>query len=463
MTTMTLSNISKKLNAEHRGDDRSFQFVSTDSRTIKPGELFIALVGPNFDGHDYIDAARERGAVAAIVQRPVDVDMPLLQVKNTQAALTSLASLRRSQVNIPIVAITGSCGKTTTKTMIATILARAGSVLATEGTLNNDIGVPLTLLRLTEQHQFGVIELGANHAGEIAAIAALARPSIAVITNAAPVHLEGFKSLDGVARAKGEIYEALDDEGIAIVNADDAYASFWQKLIGNRKCITFGSINVARASLRGTREARSTFKADVCAKDLSLDAQGFPQFTLQTKQGSVPIHLSVLGQHNVSNALAAATVALQLGISLADIAEGLSSMEPVAKRLIRKQGRRGAIILDDTYNANPTSFKAALELLMQSSGEKILVVGDMAELGVDAEKYHRELGLLARKLGVQRFYAVGTLSKCAVTAFGENGWHFDDQQDLINTVQNSLHSNMTVLVKGSRSAKMENVVAMLVS
>lgn len=442
MNPFSLSQISPLLQGHWQGSDATFHFVSTDSRTIQAGELFIALVGPHFDGHHFIEAAKERGAAAAMISRPVSTSLPVLQVSDTRLGLGQLAKIRRGQTKIPVVGITGSCGKTTTKTMLASIMVQQKVTLATQGTLNNDIGVPLTLLRLTAQHEVAVIEMGANHHGEIAYVADIAQPTIGIITNAAPVHIEGFGDLAGVARGKGELYQALPEEGLAILNIDDEYAAFWRGLIGDRRCVTFG-LSAA---------------ADVTATAIKMDEEGYPEFNLSTPEGQTTIRLSVLGQHNVHNALAAAAAAQQLGASLTDIKKGLESAEPVAKRSIKRVGYRGAKLIDDTYNANPTAFRAALALLAHTVGHKILVMGDMVELGEKTKSYHAEVGRDARRYGVQQLYAVGELSREAVHAFGENAYHFDNQQALIAAVREILTKEMTVLIKGSRSTKMENVV-----
>lgn len=444
---LKLSKIAEWLKLKPCHHDVMCTGVSIDTRTLKKGELFIAIQGEQFNGHDFISQAIEQGAVAVIADHPVHVDktVPVFYVDDTRQALGQLATLYRAEFTLPVVAITGSCGKTTTKTLLASIFEQRANVLATQGTLNNDIGVPLTLFRLRADHQFAVIELGANHAGEIANIAQMAQADVVVITNAAPVHLEGFGDVAGVARAKGEIIDKVASSGTVILNVGDAYYPDWRERAGARNVITFG----LHAS------------ADVSAHNITLNPASQACFQLHTRQGQCSIQLSLLGQHHVMNALAAAAAAEVFNFSLEEIAAGLSLAKPVAKRLIRQSGWQGASIIDDTYNANPSSFRAAIEFLVQLPGEKILIVGDMAELGEQAEYFHRELGTQARALGVQQLCAVGVWSRFTALAFGPQATHFETKAELISDLRQRLSAGMTVLVKGSRSAKMEDVVVAL--
>lgn len=442
MIEYTLAKLAQALSAAHTGADVTVSRIGTDTRKLQPGDVFIALQGPNFDGHDFIAQAAQQGAIAAIVSKDVTAAIPLLKVADTRLALGEIAKLHRQQIDIPYIAITGSCGKTTTKTLTAAIFAQCGNTLATQGTLNNDIGVPLTLLNLTKQHQYAVIELGANHLGEIDYIAAITQPDVAVITNAGPVHLEGFGSLEGVAQGKGEIYQHLKPGGAAVVNADDAFADFWRGII-KQQIITFGLHK----------------PADIRARNIQLNAAQQSSFELVTSHGSTQVSLKLLGEHNIANALAAAAAAYARNIPLAAIKAGLESVQPVDKRLVQKPGFNGAKLIDDTYNANPQAFKMAMQILAQAPGEKVLVIGDMGELGQDAVFYHAEIGRLAREFGIDQLHAVGKLSQHAVAEFGRGGSHYSTQEALIAAVKPLLAANMTVLVKGSRSARMENVVA----
>lgn len=445
---MKLSEITQYLNGQLKGADAQFQFVSTDTRTLDAGDLFVALKGPNFDGHTFLRDAKKKGAIAALISQSVDSDLPTVQVENTHQALGQLSALRREETPIPLIALTGSSGKTTVKEMIRSILSECGPTLANQGTLNNDIGVPLTLLKLTPQHRYAVIEMGANHPGEIAYLTKLAQPDVAFINNIAPAHLEGFGSIEGVARAKSEIFQGLKKEGIALINADDHYADWLQQLLKSRSVQRFGMNNT---------------HVDFCAHNLQSDAHGYFSFILHTPSDKVEIKLQLLGQHNVLNAVAAAAATHAIGISLAAIKNGLEKAQPVAGRLAPRAGINGARIFDDTYNANPTSMKAALQVLAKYPGERVFVMGDMRELGNDAEKMHREVGQYAKELNIQHLLAWGELSRFAVKEFGNGGRHFENQSELSAAVREILHPEMTVLVKGSRGAKMEKVVECLVN
>ncbi len=425
--------------------DTAFCGVNTDTRTVRPGELFVALVGPSFDGHDFVAEAAQQGAAGAVVSRAVEADFPLLYVEDTREALGRLAAARRAAFDIPVVGITGSNGKTTIKEMTAAILAQRGAVLATRGNLNNDIGMPLTLLRLADSHRYAVIEMGANHPGEIAYLTGIARPTAAVINNAGPAHLEGFGDVAGVARAKGEIFQGLADGGTAVINADDAYADLWRDATRDRMQLCFGI---------------ETTDAQVRAASIAAGAAG-TQFTLITPQGSVDIALRLPGRHNVMNALAASALALAAGAQPADIKAGLDGLEAVGGRLHAVAGRGGARVIDDTYNANPASLAAALAVLAANAGTRILVLGDMGELGGEASVLHQQAGKQARAAGIDRLYGIGELSRLAVSAFGEGGRHFADHAALAQALLPELGADFTVLIKGSRSSRMERVVEVL--
>lgn len=421
-----------------------FRGLATDSRRIKPGELFVALRGPNHDGHGFVAGALERGAAAAMVERFQSLALPQIRVADSIRALGRLAAAWRRGFRYPLIALTGSNGKTTVKEMLASILRQCGPVLATEGNLNNHIGVPLTLARLGPEYAYAVIEMGANHAGEIGYLSELTRPDVALITNAGPAHLEGFGSIDGVARAKGEIYHGLGGDGVAVVNADDDYAGYWQSLNDGRRTVDFGL------------ERPAQVKGEPASGD---------RFVLRLN-GSVAgeVRIALPGKHNIRNALAAAAAAYAVGASAAAIVDGLAAVQPVGGRLRQLPGRCGSTLLDDSYNANPASLVAGLEALAADPGEDWLVLGDMAELGDEAAALHAAGGDQARALGVTRVFALGPLSVAACRAFGAGAAHFDDHAGLISALLDAVQQAPApprILIKGSRSMKMEQVVAAL--
>jgi UDP-N-acetylmuramoyl-tripeptide--D-alanyl-D-alanine ligase len=443
---MRLSEAACPLGAVIQGGDIEFCGCSVDTRILRPAELFVALRGSRFDGHDFVAYACHKGAHAVMLERSAEVSLPRLLVKDTRVALGQLASLWRSRFEIPVVAVTGSNGKTTVKEMVASILRIKGTVLATRGNLNNDIGVPLTLFRLGQEHQYVVIEMGANHPGEIALLCEIARPTVAVITQCAPAHLQGFGSIEGVARAKGEILSSLNETGVAVINAEDDFAELWRGMAGARKQVSF--------SLNGSADLTATL----------LDNSGWlasSRFQLNTPTGSTEIRLPLPGRHNVMNALAAAACAYVLGVELDHIGQGLESMQSVPGRLNSCQSSLGVRLLDDSYNANPGSLKAALEVLIAYPGEHWLILGDMGELGSEAEQYHHQAGALAHDLGVSRLYAAGELSRHAVAAFGTRARHFKDVEALVAALSGDLHKDVTLLIKGSRAMRMERVVKSL--
>ncbi|MEO7557796.1 MAG: UDP-N-acetylmuramoyl-tripeptide--D-alanyl-D-alanine ligase [Gammaproteobacteria bacterium] len=445
MIRMQLSQAAKAINASHRGADVEFCGVSTDTRSLQTDNLFVALAGPHFDAHDFLAQAQAKGAAAAMVNKPSNTALPTLTVADTRSGLAHLASNWRGQFSLPLVAITGSNGKTTVKEMIAAILHQVGPTLVTQGNLNNDIGLPLTLLRLDASHRFAVIEMGANHPGEIACLTDIARPSVALITNAGPAHLEGFGSLEGVAHAKGEIFAGLNAQGTAVLNADDTFSALWRGLIGARRCLSFGLEH----------------SADVSAHWKIQD--GGNQLQVRTPAGDIDIHLALPGRHNVMNALAASAAALAAGAGLNEIKRGLEAMQPVKGRLQIKPGLCGARLIDDTYNANPGSLTAALEVLAQEPAQQWLVLGDMAELGSTGGAQHEAVGRQARSLGIDRLFTVGELSRLAAAGFGSAARHFTGQEELIAALRDELAAaqpqQVSVLIKGSRSAGMERVVA----
>ena len=444
----TLAEFAQACGGALSGADRAYTGVSTDTRTLKPGELFVALRGPRFNANDFVAAAEAAGASGAVVDTRVDRALSQIIVADTQAALTRGAAAWRGQFSIPLVGVAGSNGKTTVKEMIAAILERRGSTLATRGNFNNHIGVPLTLYRLETTHRQAVVEIGANRAGEVAALVALARPTVGLITNAGAEHLEGFGSLEGVARAEGEMVEGLEPSATAVINADDTFAALWRGMTRARVC-TFG---VAQP-------------ADFSAHDLhtTIDAGGFvTRYRLKAPQGSIAIELHLAGQHNVLNSLCAAAAACAAGATLDDVHAGLATMRPVPGRLQFKTAPSGAWIVDDSYNANPSSMKAGIEVLAAVDARRWLVMGDMGELGDYAVESHTEIGRFARNNRIERLFCTGKLSALAVEAFGSGGSWFADTEALSRAVNAELSREVCVLVKGSRSARLERVVEALV-
>lgn len=426
------------------GRDATFTGVSTDTRTLAAGDLFVALVGPNFDGHHFLPEAIAKGAAGALLARNLETPLPHVRVSDTRKALGELAAFWRRQFQIPVIAVTGSNGKTTVKEMIGAIMAETGRGCVTRGNLNNDIGVPLTLLRLRTADRFAVVEMGMNHAGEIDYLSRLTAPTLALITNAAEAHLAGLGSLDAIARAKGEIFAGLTADGVAVLNADDPFIELWRGLAAPRRCVTFGLEHPADFSARYRLDERG------CA------------IHLKTPDGETDMRIAQIGKHSVMNALAATATALSAGAKLRDTVNGLQKLEAVAGRLELKQGISGARVIDDTYNANPGSLTAGLQVLKDAKGERVLVLGDMAELGDAAPDIHVRAGKLARDLGINRLYGVGDLSALAVAAFGEGGKHFRSVEALVDALIDCMHSGMVILVKGSRVMRMDRVVAGIV-
>ena len=446
---MHLSEAARHIGAEYSGDDVSFAAVSSDSRSIARGELFVALHGASFDAHDFISSAVERGACAAMIDRPVDADLPTLNVRDTHDGLGDLAAAWRNCFDVPVLAITGSNGKTTVKEMIGSILVEHGEVLLTRGNLNNDIGLPLTLLRLQDQHRFAVLEMGANHTGEIAYLTKLARPDVALITNAGSAHLEGFGSLQGVVQAKGEIIEGLVSTGVVVLNADDAGLSYWKQHAGDHRVVTFGL----------------DAEADVSAAALHGSGPGSELVRVYSTTGeSATLKLALPGRHNLMNALAAIAACQECGVSLQESCIVLEKMQPVGGRLQLREADSGLRVLDDTYNANPSSLQVALEVLAGLPGEHALVLGDMAELGEDALALHEQAGKAARAAGVQHLYTLGEGAAAAVKAFGEAGIAYQSREELVRDVLQQMQPESgVVLVKGSRMMHLEDVVEALLS
>ncbi len=437
----TLSRAASSMQAELHGEDRAFAGISTDTRTLAAGELFFALQGPNFDGHDYVGIALERGAAGAVVTHRTDNDIPQICVDDTKAALGRFGAAWRATHDVTVVGVTGSNGKTTLKELIAACLSREATTLATHGNLNNDIGVPLMLARINDSHRYAVIEMGANHAGEIAYLVSLANPDVVVITNAGAAHLEGFGSIEGVAHAKGEILENPRRPRAAVLNADDRYFGYWQTRVEDTRCISFGFSDTAH----------------IRATDIVPHATG-SDFTLHTGTDSIAISLPLAGVHNVRNACAAAAVALALDVPVDSIRAGLEGVSPVGGRLQPVRGVAGATLFDDSYNANPLSVVAAAEFVAALRGESWLVLGDMKELGDDAAELHREVGEAARASGVDRLFAFGDLASNSAEGFGENARWFASLDALVDELSADLSADVNVLVKGSRSMRMERVI-----
>ena len=455
---MTLLEAAQAINALASGPNVPFMGVCIDSRNLQQGDLFVALKGERFDGHEYIRSALSFGAAAALVDAswPVqDLGLPLLRVDNTRIALGALAHAWRRQNNIPLVAITGSNGKTTVKEMVAAIIRAAlwnGSkessqdgLLATEGNLNNDIGVPLTLLKLRSHHRYAVIEMGMNHRGEIDTLSRMAEPNIAVINNAQRAHLGLLGSVEAVAHAKGEIFAGLRPDGLALINADDPYAYVWRELVGPRRRLEFALSQPAAVSAR-----------------FSLTAYG-SHIDFTTPLGEVTTQLQVPGVHNVRNALAACASAVALEIPTVNISAGLRAFSGVKGRMQRRSGINGVQVIDDTYNANPDSAIAALDVLAQLSGQKYFVLGDMGEIGADGVALHAAIGAAARDKGIDRLFTLGELAPHAAAKFGTGAALFVRAEDLLASLKPLMASEVTVLVKGSRFMHMERIVDALIA
>ncbi|SIO06003.1 UDP-N-acetylmuramoyl-tripeptide--D-alanyl-D-alanine ligase [Salinivibrio sp. ES.052] len=418
--------------------------ITTDTRELGEGALFVALQGERFDGHHFAEQAKEAGAAAMVVDRPLDVAIPQLLVEDTRIALGQLGAWVKSQCQVPTIAITGSCGKTTVKQMLAAILAQKGPTLATAGNFNNDIGVPLTLFRLTPEHQYAVIELGANHIGEIAYTTSLVKPDIAMVTNLAAAHLEGFGSMEGVAIAKGEIYQGLPEGGIALVNQRSHGADKWQAVLADKQVIP----------------VTATEAAPLTVVDSILTDAGCYQISLSDGQDQKTVTLPLPGQHNITNALMAGCAAMQLpGVSLDDVVNGLATVENVAGRTQVSEPRLGLRLIDDTYNASVPAMKSAIDVLASYPGERWLIVGDMAELGQYSEPMHRDVGEHAAKAQLTQVFTTGNDSRVISECCG--GDHFDSKEALIAHVvaMMNTHTPDTILIKGARGMAMEAVVA----
>lgn len=460
MIEMTLAKAAMTLNSmllaplNETWRDISFTGLSINTKTLNPGNLFIALAGTKQDGHDFINDAFEKGAAAVLVTKPIPASIPHLFVNNAELALGQLAKAWRDQFSIPFIAITGSNGKTTLKNMVASILTAAcghdsNAVLATQGTLNNHLGLPLTLAQLNIAHRYAVIEMGMNHFGEIEYLTKLTRPHIAIITNAASAHLEGVGSIAGVAQAKSEIFLGLTEDGTVILNHDDAYFEYWYKKSRPLKCHSFGLNPGADVSATIPIQENNSNQAS--------------SVLLHTPAGEISLQLPLLGKHNILNTLAATAATLALGVKSEAIRAGLENIAPAPGRLQLKRIAQGINIIDDTYNANPFSLEVAINTLVEFVGPKILVLGDMKELGQEAANIHQDAGLNIRKAGIDYLFTYGELSVAASKAFGEGAYHFNEQKKLIDALKPFLRNQITILVKGSRSMRMEHIISGLIS
>lgn len=443
---MRLSTLVALLPGSRNHGDVEIRSVSINTRTLQPGDIFIAIAGENHDGHDFIKQAEQQGAIGLIISKPIKTELPYVIVTDTRQALGVLATEHRKKFAIPIIALTGSSGKTTVKNMIASILQQLGNTLATQGNYNNDIGTPLTLLRLTAEHEYAVIELGANHVGEIAYTVQLVKPDVALITNVAPAHLEGFGSIENIAAAKAEIYSGLTKSGTAIVNVDDKFADFWLSHIQNKTVMRFG--------LNHDSEVTATFS--------HMHDHVYPVFILRTPKGEIEITCPLPGRHQLYNVMAAAAATEAVGASLPQIKTGIEAVQQTAGRLRILQSSHGRTIVDDAYNANPGSVAVAIDTLVQFPGQHILVLGDLAELGPTAAEHMKQIGSYAKQRGIHQLYCCGQLSVHASESFGHGAQHFSDQQKLINYLKTQCPTEAVILIKGSRSAAMENVVKALV-
>ncbi len=443
---MRLSELAAVLAAPLRGTDVGFATVSTDTRNIRSGDLFVALKGERFDAHAFVAEAAKAGAVAALVEHAVEAAIPQIVVGSTLAALAALGAHWRGRFNMPLIALTGSNGKTTVKEMLASILrAQAGgdSVLATRGNLNNHIGVPLMLLELREAHRYAAIEMGMNHPGEIAQLAAIGRPTVALVNNAQREHMEFMASVEAVARENAAVFEALPADGTAVVNADDAYADYFREAAGAHRIVDFGL------------ERPAAISGGYVLKNLSSEIR------LRTPAGEAALTLAIPGLHNVRNALAACACAHAVGITPAVMREGLENFRPFTGRLQVKRAVNGATVIDDTYNANPDSVRAAIDVLARCAPPTLLVLGDMGEVGDQAAAFHQEVGAYAHSRQVSALCAFGEHTAAAVEAFGAAATKSDSIEELLDAVRAGATPHTTVLVKGSRFMRMERVVQAL--
>lgn len=441
IAAMQLSALASNFGWQLIGADCAVESVSIDSRDLAKDSLFVALRGDQFDGHDYLGQVETAGASAVLVESKANVSLPQLVCADSRKALASLAQFNVQQFDHPIINVTGSAGKTTTKSILGHILNTQAPTLVTEGNFNNEIGVPLTGLAIAPQHRFAVIEMGAARLGDIAYLCNYITPNIALVTNAGDAHIEGFGSAQGIAQGKGEIYEALTDHGTAIINADSVYRGYWRELAAPAKVIEFGCSD----------------SADVYAQSIEYTLKG-SVFKLCFEQKCCLVRLQIPGEHNVMNALAAAACSIAVGIPLEAIAAALTSFSGVGSRLSFTQGLQGSQIINDSYNANPSAFRAAIDVLAYAKGTKVLVMGAMAELGESSEQNHKDIARYAFEQGIDQLLAVGEETRVAATEFGSNARWYESKQDLVTALQEQIQAEQTILVKGSRVAGMETVV-----
>lgn len=448
--TMTLSMLVEELDGELHGEDAELSRISTDTRSLVEGDVYLALVGDNFDGNEFTSQAARLGASGAIVSREASSDIPELRVADTHVALGKIASINRKRSQAKVIALTGSQGKTTVKEMIGAILDVRGVALVTEANLNNTIGVPLTLLRITEEHTSVVVELGASSAGEIAYSVAITAPDIALITNASAAHIEGFGSLRGIVAAKGEIIAGLQDDGVLILNADDEHVADWMLMAGRRKTVRFGYSACSEG-------------AEYFSDAVSMNKQAEVSFILHSPLGERKLSINFLGKHNVVNALAAAAAAIEAGANLDDVEQGLTKLQPVRGRLYPLSGIKGSRLIDDSYNASPSSFFAAIDVLVSCSGRRLLLAGEMRELGGESASAHVAVGRYAAVSGVDELWATGHQCQQMIDAFNseggdDRGKYFATKADMTDACKKAANSDLVFMVKGSRGAEMETIV-----
>ena len=451
MAVFNLSDLSKNLSNSHIIGTAVFSHLSTDTRSLAAGDLFVALVGPNFDGHEFIAQAQNQGACAALVSTEIDTDLPLIVVPDTRIALGQLAAIKRQSLNGQFVAVTGSSGKTTVKEMLQKVLFQAGEVEVTQGNFNNDIGVPLTLWGMRDDVDYRVLELGANHIGEIAYTSRMVGADVAILNNAQEAHLSGFGGLGGVVKAKGEIITGLSKKGQVVLNLDDPHFLVWQTLAQSRRVWSFSLSNE---------------KASVYASAIERTSRG-SQFMLHVGQQQQQVDLQLLGQHNVANALATAAAASALGLSLDQIVQGLALARPYQGRLVSHQLSHNRCVIDDTYNANLGSVKAAIDVLQQCHGQRCFMLGDLGELGQQELQLHQRIGTQVAAAGIEQFYAFGELAAAAVDSYLQAGGNYGkicvNKQELSSCFEQLPKVDLSCLVKGSRSSQMEQVVETLIS
>ncbi|WP_105101667.1 UDP-N-acetylmuramoyl-tripeptide--D-alanyl-D-alanine ligase [Microbulbifer pacificus] len=447
---ISLQQLQQRFGGELINGSVSFDAVCTDTRKLDAGALFVALRGETFDAHDFL-ADIDGKVLGLVTEKPIEgSSLPQWLVSDTTMALGQIGLLCREQFDGPVIGITGSCGKTTVKEMLASIFGQHYQVCVTRGNLNNHFGVPMTLFSLAPEHQVLIVEMGASGPNEIGYLCGIAKPEITAVNNVMPAHVEGFGSVDGIATAKGQIYTSLAPGATAVLNTDDNYADYWR-----------GEMPEGVRTL----EVGLGHQCAVHADNINLDALGCASFDLVVEGVTHPVRLQLLGEHNVHNALVAAGCAYAAGLPVVEIASGLSALAGVGGRMQALTGKSGAAVIDDSYNANPGSVSAAIELLAQRDGKKVLVLGDMAELGPEADRAHRDMGVLARERGIDQLFTLGTLSAAASIEFAAGRQHvqrnFSERDALIQALVPELDGNTTVLVKGSRSARMELVVQAL--